>query len=113
MPFSSGHRRVVAAGVALACIGSTVLAQPAQAAHRGACITRREFRHVHQGQSLQRVARIVGDEGTRIFATRRKIWIAQEWPQCGDPTYGYADVWFNWHPGQRAWRETEKQPVWI
>ena len=54
------------AGVA---VGAAVLAAPAQATGTPGCVTRTEYRHVHNGMTATEVARIYGTSGHLSLAS--------------------------------------------
>jgi hypothetical protein len=56
-------RTIILALAALSLVGSVAVASPASAAGNPGCITRTEFRRIHNGMTLTQVKRIVGSGG--------------------------------------------------
>jgi len=97
-------RKAITAVVTAVLVGGlgVTWAGPADAAQ--ACMTRAEFRHVHMGMTLPRVARIVGSRG-HVFSVTESgdhRYVIREWPVCGSDSaaaFGFA----NGHVRSRMW----------
>lgn len=95
---------VVAASAAMAAGGVSVAA-PADAVGSPGCVTRTEFRNVHQGDSQARVARVFGTWGkvTSRYEGSYIRSVDREYKVCNS-RWGWVDVSFenNWNGGSRV-----------
>lgn len=85
-------RRIIIAAVAAAAVAAPVLATTAPAnAANPPCMSRAEFRQIHQGQSLATVARIVGSRGAVSLSSPPLV--VRHWKSCSNP-YGSGSIGF-------------------
>lgn len=87
-------RRLALAATALVAVAApiAVVAAPASAAYNPPCATRAEFRAIHTGQSLTKVASIVGSRG-RVSMSSPYV-VIRQWKTCGNP-YGNMTIGFS------------------
>jgi len=90
-------RRAITAVITAVLVGGlgVTWAGPADAAT--ACMSRSEFRHVHQGMTLPQVSRIVGSNGrvASVHEMGSYRYVIREWAQCSDRSrsaaFGFGD----------------------
>jgi len=82
------------AGIA---VGAAVLAAPAQASGTPGCVSKSEYRHIHNGQTQAQVQRIVGAKGKVIsqFHSRYASSVYREFKMCHASQWSSVDVTFS------------------
>ena len=92
----NGFTRILA-GAAVAgglVLGTVTIATPAEAVGTPGCVSKSEFRHLHNGQTQAQVKRIAGANGKTISAFHGRYYssVYKEYKMCHASSYSSVDV---------------------